>query len=356
MSTPYASKEGLQGTSSQISTRLKWTAFNILVIQNASAAVLMKAAQLDSGSGGLNTQCSVMVQEFLKGAMCVALLLAQGDMKSAFSNWRELIKTSVPSLLYLVQNNLQYVASANLDSATYAVLYQMKLLTTAILSVLILGKKLLRLQWAALLLLVCGVACVTTSAITQNHSSAEARGRMMYGVLTVFMATLLSGLAGVYAEKILKDSSVSLWARNLQMAICSAMVGMGTLMFSNGGQVLQNGFFHGFTISAWISCINNALGGLLVAVVVKYMDQIMKNFATSFAILVTAGMSVMMFGTQISLQFSLGTSLVIYSFLLYDTSLSERMIKCIWRAPKVGEDSRAPNQCIEIRANAHHSG
>jgi UDP-sugar transporter A1/2/3 len=69
-------------------------------------------------------------------------------------------KLSIPAILYVVQNNLQYVAASNLDVATFQVTYQMKILTTAFFSVVMLGKRLSSTKWLSLLLLAVGVGIV----------------------------------------------------------------------------------------------------------------------------------------------------------------------------------------------------
>lgn len=63
--------------------------------------------------------------------------------------------------------------------------------------------------------------------------------------------------------------------------------------------------------------MNNAFGGLLVAVVIKYADVIMKNFAASGSIVVTAIVSVVLLGSSVNGLFAVGVALVIYAMFLY---------------------------------------
>jgi UDP-galactose transporter len=72
----------------------------------------------------------------------------------------ETLKLLIPSGLYTLQNNLLFVALSNLDAATYQVTYQLKILTTAIFSVLMLGKQLNGLKWFSLVILMTGVSLV----------------------------------------------------------------------------------------------------------------------------------------------------------------------------------------------------
>lgn len=53
---------------------------------------------------------------------------------------KDLFKMAVPACLYVLQNNLNYMAISNLDGPTFQLLYQLKILTTALFSVLMLKR------------------------------------------------------------------------------------------------------------------------------------------------------------------------------------------------------------------------
>merc|ERR1719512_707753 len=72
----------------------------------------------------------------------------------------ELLKISVPSLLYTVQNNLMFFSLLKLSAAVQQVTYQLKILTTALLSVVMLGKALGATKWIALFILLIGVVLI----------------------------------------------------------------------------------------------------------------------------------------------------------------------------------------------------
>jgi multidrug transporter EmrE-like cation transporter len=76
----------------------------------------------------------------------------------------ELARLSVPALLYTLQNNLIYVALANLEIPTFQVLYQSRVVLTAVLSVAFLSLRPTRAQWVALALLAVGILMVELAA------------------------------------------------------------------------------------------------------------------------------------------------------------------------------------------------
>merc|ERR1712198_672462 len=227
------------------------------------------------------------------------------------------LKVMVPSFVYLVQNNLLYVAAGNLDVATYQITYQLKILTTAIMSVTMLNKKLIPTQWLSLIILIAGVALVQLSDVKETASANSAEQSKLLGFTAALSACCLSGFAGVYFEKILKGSDVSVWMRNVQLALLSVPMGLVTSYVSDGSKIAENGFFHGYDNFVWFTVAQNALGGLLVAVVVKYADNILKGFACSLAIIITCVASIFIFDFTLSLQFSVGAVLVIGSIFLY---------------------------------------
>lgn len=67
----------------------------------------------------------------------------------------------------------------------------------------------------------------------------------------------------------------------------------------------------------WLIVVVYAVGGLTVAVVIKYADNILKGFATSLAIIASCLASTVLFDFRPTLQFIIGVSLVLVSIYIY---------------------------------------
>jgi UDP-sugar transporter A1/2/3 len=218
-------------------------------------------------------------------------------------------KLAIPAGLYTFQNTLQYIAVSNLDAATFQVTYQLKILTTAIFSVTMLKRQLSVKKWVSLVLLMAGVGVVSIPTDTESKDTTGAHASMnkTVGLFAVITACATSGLAGVYFEKVLKDSNkVSLWVRNVQMSFYSLFPALfiGVLL-KDGREISQAGFFAGYNGVVWMAIISQACGGLLVAMVVKYADNIAKNFATSISIVLSFFASVWLFEFNITINVSM---------------------------------------------------
>jgi len=311
--------------SPETARKLKYLSLLTLTAQNAVLGLSMRYSRTRPGDLFYEAT-AVLMAEFVKFFTC--LWLVYKDVHYDFDRFKETlyvtiwvnkmdtIKVCIPSFIYLVQNNLLYVAASNLDVATYQITYQLKILTTAIFAVIMLKKQLIKSQWLSLLLLIIGVAMVQLSDAKEQNVNLENQSRFK-GFVAALSACILSGLAGIYFEKILKGSEISVWMRNVQLSLLSVPFGIAVVYFKHGDQIAINGFFFGYDLFVWYLVVLNATGGLLVAVVIKYADNILKGFACSLAIILTCALSVVLFGFELSLQFVIGAAFVIGSIFLY---------------------------------------
>ena len=69
------------------------------------------------------------------------------------------------------------------------------------------------------------------------------------GLSAVLTAALISGLTGVYFEKVLKESThhVTVWTRNVQLSFYSLFPALIIgVIFKDGDEIAKNGFFVGY--------------------------------------------------------------------------------------------------------------
>ncbi|KAK3820320.1 MAG: nucleotide-sugar transporter [Benniella sp.] len=354
----------IEGGPTFMGMSVKHLSLLVLLLQNSILVLMMRYSRVavDPDQPMYLASTAVFVAEIIKLATCVAVLIYNnGSLFRAMDIIRkevvgqpgEIAKMLVPSGLYALQNNLLYIALSNLDAATFQVTYQMKILSTAILSVFMLKKRLTKQKWLSLFLLMVGVTLVQLQNVGLSRgpmvldsledeegefldldvpigdSVAESANQMMddlgddeltqnpvIGLLAVLTSCISSGFAGCYFEKIIKGTEADMWVRNLQLGLSGALFSF-LAMFYDRQRILEGGMFQGYTTITWIVVINQALGGLLVAIVVKYADNILKGFATSLSIIISGLISVYFFDFEPSFHFQLGALVVIFATYMY---------------------------------------
>uniref|UniRef100_A0A8V5GQN8 Uncharacterized protein n=1 Tax=Melopsittacus undulatus TaxID=13146 RepID=A0A8V5GQN8_MELUD len=295
-------------------TWLRGASLAVLVLQNASLVLSIRYVRTRPGQR-FRPSTAVVLAELLKGSAGFVLLVLQhrGDT----------LRLAVPSLIYTLQNNLQYVAISNLPAATFQVTYQLKILTTAVFSVLLLGTALSRTQWLSLALLSVGVALVQAEQGSDGDAGDAGTAAppdappqsYAVGLAAVAASCLSSGFAGVYFERLLKRRGGSIWLRNVQLGAVGTALSLGAMAATDGAAVARDGFFYGYTGAVWAVVLNQAAGGLLVAVVVRYADNILKGFATALSILASTAASVHLFGFRPRAPFLAGTAMVLAAWV-----------------------------------------
>ena len=198
----------------------------VFTLQNAMFVLLMRGSKLMNTH--YNSSVAVLVTEALKLPLSVALLcFEKGGVGAACSQLHkdivgapvDTLKIAIPAVLYTVQNNALFIAMEHLEAAVFQVTYQLKTLTTAVLTVAMLGRSLGRHQWGALLLLMAGTALVQEPKKDGAKAGDAGASGFAIGVGATVVACVCSSLASVYLEKILTESKPSIWVRNAQLCI-----------------------------------------------------------------------------------------------------------------------------------------
>ena len=287
----------------------KILALCLLVIQNSALIVCMRMTRIAKSSNNLYlSSTAVLLAECMKLILCTIIYALDRIRKKTkskysykpkfkakqeprqyaikpsassgksfyeevFGDVEQLKKVSVPSLLYVVQNNLQFMATSNLPAEAYQVLIQMKIISTAIFSRKILKRFQSTGQWLSILSLSLGAAIVQTSFSKVSGNIAEFNP--LLGIFAVLFSCVTSGLAGAYNESALKEKKIRLITRNFQMISVSIVMAIFSCL-RDWKEIAAFGFFKGYDQNVFAVIFLQAMGGLITSFVVKYTDSIIK--------------------------------------------------------------------------------
>lgn len=146
--------------------------------------------------------------------------------------------------------------------------------------------------------------------------------------MALIAACCTSSIAGVYTEKVLKQSRVSLWIRNMQLAFWSIIAGLLALYTGSDSTAIRaKGFLQGYTPIVWLVVLLQGATGILVALVMKYADNIIKNFSVAMATVIATCASIPLFGVWPNSYFVCGMTLVFISMYVYSISGQSKDVK-----------------------------
>jgi len=296
----------------------------LLAVQNSSKNLLMRYVMKEkpkflTSAAVIGSECTKLTLSLL-----YILFIERQSVASIIKYFKDDRKNTllvlVPASAYNLQMTLEYIALANLDAAMFSVLVQTKLVFTAVFSAFVIGKKLKYIQVISLTLLTVGVMlCNMKFGDDQGVSSSK-------GIIATLGIAVSSGFASVYTEKVIKSQRLSspvtgqysLAYTQVQLASMSLLsIGIYACI-SDFKQIVEYGLFHNFNGGAILTIFNSALGGLIVAGVLKYADSVLKGYATAISVIGTGLMSMILFGTQLHVVYFMGIINVVIAVLLYN--------------------------------------
>ncbi|KAJ7137835.1 nucleotide-sugar transporter-domain-containing protein [Mycena epipterygia] len=355
---------------------LKYVSLVTLAVQNAALSIVMHYSRVSTPPAlSYSPASAVLLNELLKGGVSFLIALARVP-QVAERPWRRMSfwtivselpypwtapfwwlcgeilgpdcwKLSIPAILYVVQNSLQFVAVSNLPVASFQVTYQMKILTTAAFSVALLRRKLTSTKWLSLFFLAIGVGIVQIQTSSIGQVTKNVAG---FGAVTA--ACFTSGLAGVYFEMVLKNSRADLWVRNVQLSLFSLIPALLPVLYSSTAPPHNSrGFlldvFRNFGPWAWATVSIQVFGGLVTAIVIKYSDNILKGFATSLSIILSSLASVALFHFRITPSFIIGSTTVLCATWMYNQPPGQEPLAIVTLTGSSGKSTPFPGTPVD---------
>eukprot|EP00873_Tetraselmis_striata_P012585 jgi/Tetstr1/432849/TSEL_022198.t1 len=314
---PAAGGDGCRGDG-PISLGFKTTAFAGQVALTCSVALITQGSKAGGADYGYNTMTVPFWSELLKLALSAALLArenAGAERPTFVLRGANFGAAAVPALLYLITNNLNFVIIHEIGALSFQILNNFKIVTAAILFQLVMRRQLSGIQWRGVLLLTVG------SMISQLKDCAPGgfamTGTRLGYALKAVNCTLTS-FAGVYCEKFLKHSNDSIHFQNLQLYFWGSAFATLSLLASaaRSGAGLEM-LWAGQNAFSVALIINYASVGLATAFVLKYLDNIAKNFAAVAAMFAAAFAAWALFDEALSLHLYIGLTICSMAADLY---------------------------------------
>mmetsp|Transcript_12540 Transcript_12540/g.26706 ORF Transcript_12540/g.26706 Transcript_12540/m.26706 type:complete len:422 (+) Transcript_12540:264-1529(+) len=325
----------------------------LLAIQNSSKNLLLRFVMKEHPK--FLKSAAIIGVETVKLVLSLLYIILV-DRKPAMSavtfirqDKKNTILMAVPATLYSIQMFLEYVALGNIDAAVFSVLVQTKLLATAGCAVFILGKRIKKVQLISLILLTIGVMLCNMKNYGTDADQDSAGGDTRKGILATLGISSCSGFAGVYTEKVIKAKrninsgsnsqlptqqpqvqspkyQYGLAYTQVQLAFVSLVIMGFFCMSTELDVIMEKGFLYGFNVPACISILVGAIGGLIVAAVLKFADAVLKGYATAVSVILTGVFSMILFGTQLNALYFLGIGNVVCAVFLYSAKDLDRLL------------------------------
>mmetsp|Transcript_7094 Transcript_7094/g.15497 ORF Transcript_7094/g.15497 Transcript_7094/m.15497 type:complete len:399 (+) Transcript_7094:183-1379(+) len=265
----------------------------VLCLQNSMFTVLRRYSLGVLKEEYSKHECLLLAEaiKMVFSAMMISKSLTHGESttKRLSHVVRKSSKMLFLAFMYGSMNILSFVALRNIGAGLFTIFAQLKILTTATFSAIVLRRTYSSARWRALISLMLGVLLFSEPIWNNADKGANsvAGGNTLVGCGAVLIEVSLSGFASIYFEKVIKTDTekMTIWERNFQLAMWSFPIYLCFILFEGGGHA---GFLGGWSIVALMLSILGAAGGLLVALSIKYGDSILKTLAVTGSILLSS--------------------------------------------------------------------
>eukprot|EP00301_Raphidiophrys_heterophryoidea_P017917 c2915_g1_i1.p1 GENE.c2915_g1_i1~~c2915_g1_i1.p1 ORF type:complete len:338 (-),score=72.80 c2915_g1_i1:274-1245(-) len=243
----------------------------------------------------VNHATYVVVMEAFKFFLCAFILLFRGTLLSTLKKWtlrESLTVSAVPAVIYAVQNLLMQQAYRYTDPLTFNLVSQSKVLFSALLLYLFLGKPQSGPQILALVMITTAaiLATLPDSALVPT-TQTQSESSFSQGVLPLIAACFLSGVSATVSQKALQGHQRDSFLFTMELGVYGSIAIVFDLLAKHQGlsfTKVETVSLDGWSFETFVPMTLSALGGICVGLVTKYAGAVQKGISVVTGICLTA--------------------------------------------------------------------
>lgn len=239
----------------------------------------------------------------------------------SFQSIRSSLRFLLPSVLYAINNNIYYAGLTLVPPPIWLILCSIRTVVTASIYKFVLRRQLTTFQFFGAFLIVISIGVAKTPDILQiwkpensnlpaNATSTESTSNTtsvnaipLTAILLAIVASCNSVGAAVYTEQLFKSGSKgeSFLDQQFWLYFYGILVASGLHLMNTPGYAAQSlikdvqGLEEKILVLLIIAVLFTSLGGVVVASILKYLDNIVKEYTGSTANILTAVVSSFLF-------------------------------------------------------------